>query len=105
MVSAYEKATPRTVYARARHHPGARSATGISGQTSLVRHLGQVLDEGIHLLGRQRIAEVPGHDPGLESGRDLLVGVEDRLLDEGRVLALEHLVEVRPDLALGAGVG
>src|SRR5512133_4003972 len=102
---AYEKATPRIVYSRARHHPGARNATGISGETSLVRHLGEVLDQGIHLLRRQRIAEVRGHDAGLVTGRDDLVGGEDRLLDEGRVLALEDLVEVGPDLALGARVG
>src|SRR4051794_6730296 len=102
---AYEKAMPRIVYSRARHHPGARNAMGISGETSLVRHLREVLDQGIHLLSGQRIAEVRGHDVGLETGRDHLVGVEDRLLDEGRVLALEDLVEVWPDLALGARVG
>src|SRR3954471_20505314 len=102
---AYEKATPRIVYSRARHHPGARNATGISGETSLVRHLREVLDQGIHLLGRQRIAEVRGHDAGLVTGRDHLVRGEDRLLDEGRVLALEDLVEIGPDLALGARIG
>src|SRR3954465_11575503 len=101
---AYEKATPRIVYSRARHHPGARNAMGISGETSLVRHLREVLDQGIHLPARQRIAEVRGHDVGRVTGRDLLVGIEDRLLDEGRVLALEDLVEVGPDLALGARV-
>src|SRR5882757_4318011 len=105
MLRAYEKARPRTMKARARHQPGARSAWGISGGTSLVRHDRQVLDEGIDLLCRQRIAEVRGHDVGLVAGRDHLVRVEDRLLDEGRVLALEDLVEVGPRRAGGTRIG
>src|SRR5919198_1036399 len=105
MLRPYEKATPSTVNARARHHPAVRSATAISRWTSLVRHLRQVLHECVDLLWRQRIAEVGGHDPGLVAGRDLLVGVDDRLLDERRVLALEDLVEVRAGGPGRAGVG
>src|SRR6266496_3716022 len=102
MLRPYEKARPRTMKARARHQPGARSARGIGGKTSLVRHVRQVLDEGVDLRRRQRIAEVRGHDVGLIPRRDDLVGIEDRLLDEGRVLALEELVEVGAGLAGGA---
>src|SRR5262245_3314238 len=105
MLRPYEKATPSTMNARARHHPAVRNATAISRWTSLVRHLRQVLHECVDLLWRQRIAEVGGHDPGLVALRDLLVGVEDRLLDEGRVLAPEGLVEVGPGRARGARVG
>src|ERR1700749_1051600 len=94
-----------TVKARARHHPAARRAWGISGETSLGGHLRQVLYEGVDLLRRQRIAEARGADPGLVPGRYGVGGGEDRLLDEGRVLALEALVEVGAALAVRAGVG
>src|SRR5215468_2998632 len=105
MLRPYEKATPSTMNARARHQPAVRSATAISRWTSLVGHLRQVLHECVDLLWRQRIAEVGGHDPGLVALRDLLVGVENRLLDEGRVLALESLVQIRPGRAGGARIG
>ena len=45
---------------------------------------------------------VVGHDALVEALGDLGVGLHDRLADEGRVLALEDLVEIGPDAAGGA---
>src|ERR671934_235475 len=91
---------PRPRNRPARYQPAARNFAVISGGTSLLRHLGQVLDEGVDLRRGERIAEVRGHDPGGVAGGDVRVGRHDRLLDEGRAPALEHLAEVR---AGGAG--
>ena len=57
------------------------------------------------LAGAQRLLEVRRHDPVLIAVGDLRARVDDRLLDERLVLALEHLVEVRADRAVRARVG
>src|SRR5690349_5509511 len=57
----------------------------------------QERDEVVDLRRRQGLLEVLRHDVRLIPGRDHLVRVVDRLLDEGRVLAFERGVEIRAD--------
>src|SRR4029079_8262868 len=95
MSIAYENAMPRTMNSPARYQPGARSFVDISRTTSSLRRVREELHEGVDIARAQRTAVVGRHDPlGVALG-DLGVGLEDRLLDERRRLALEHLVEVR----------
>src|SRR3954462_12506759 len=79
---------------------GAGAVTAISAG-----HLLQVLDQRVELVRGDRGLEVLGHDPTPEAGRDLCVGINDRGLDEGLVLALQGLVEVRADRPGRARVG
>src|SRR6188472_3258949 len=84
--------------ANARTNPGALrlAVTGDppsrdAALPSLARHLGKVVHQGIDLRGLQALPEVLGHDVVLVAGGDLGARVEDRLLDERLVLALEDL--------------
>ena len=63
-----------------------RSAVGAGG-------LGEVLDEGVELLGGEIGAEVLRHHVRRIALRDLVVGIDDGSLDERGVLALERAVE------------
>src|SRR4051794_37441886 len=78
---------------------GAGAVTAMSAG-----HLLQVLDQRVELVRGDRRLEVLGHDSTPEALRDLGVGVDDRRVDEGLVLALERLVEVRPDRRGGARI-
>src|SRR5918996_147705 len=102
MSTAYENAMPRTMNSPARYQPGARSFVDISWTTSSLRRVREELHERVDLARTQRTAVVGGHDPLAEARRDLGVGLDDRLLDERRVLALEALVEVRAGRAARA---
>src|SRR3954449_3902254 len=93
---------PRRMNSAARYQPGARSRADISRTTSSLRRLRQELHERIDLGTAEGTPVVGGHDPLAEALRDLRVGLQDRLLDERRVLALEHLVEVRAGRAVRA---
>src|SRR3954451_5612525 len=79
----------------ARYQPGARSRADISRTTSSLRRIGEELHERIDLCAAEGTPEVRGHDPLGVTLRDHRVGLDDRLLDERRVLALEDLVQVR----------
>src|SRR3954465_2773456 len=93
---------PRAMKRAARYHPAARSLVDISWTTSSLRCLRQELHERIDLRAAQGTPVVGGHDPLGVALRDLRVGLQDRLLDERRVLALEDLVEVRAGRAVRA---
>src|SRR3954463_1998274 len=71
----------------------------------LVRHVGQVCRERVQLWLGQSLPEVLRHDALPEALRDLGVRIDDRLADEGHVLALERGAEVGSDLPGGTGVG
>src|SRR3954447_4098300 len=86
----------------ARYHPGARNRADISRTTSSLRCLRQELHQRIDLGPAQGTPVVRGHDPLAEALGDLRVGLDDGLLDERRVLALEDLVEVRAGRAVRA---
>ena len=97
----------------AQHCPtGIRALSHASGNRSLLlsrrllrpgsARLGQKGDEVVDLRRRQGLPEVRGHDVRLVAGRDLLVRIDDRLVDERRVLALERRVEIRADRPRGA---
>src|SRR3954453_5459632 len=90
---------PRAMKRAARYHPAARSLVDISWTTSSLRCLRQELHERIDLGAAEGTPVVGGHDPLGVALLDLGVGLDDRLLDERGVLALEHLVEVRPGVA------
>src|SRR5690348_265577 len=93
---------PRTMNRPTRYQPGARSFDDISRTTSSLRRIREELHEGIDLARGQRTSVVGGHDPLRVALRDLGVGLEDRLLDERGLLALEDLVEVRAGRPAGA---
>src|SRR3954463_12096353 len=93
---------PRTTNSATRYHPGARSRADISRTTSSLRRLREELHERIDLGTAEGTPVVGRHDPLAEALRDLRVGVDDRLLDERRVLALQDLVEVRAGRAVRA---
>src|SRR3954453_4694759 len=93
---------PRTMDSAARYQPAARNRADISWTTSSLRCLRQELHERIDLRAAQGTPVVGGHDPLGVALRDLRVGLQDRLLDERRVLPLEHLVEVRAGRAVRA---
>src|SRR5215208_6313436 len=100
------KAAPTRKKAPPRRSPGARSlATISSSPSSLGRHRLEVVHQRRELGGWDLLLEVLGHGALGEALRDLCVRVDDRGLDEGRVLALQDLVEVRADLARRARVG
>src|SRR3954469_20464761 len=107
MVSPYAKPIPSANIHAARYHPGAVNrlrgcggapaawacsvapcgcATAIGGSSSL-RHLRQILHQGIDLLLRQGTAEVAGHHVRRVTLGDHGVGGDDRLPDERGVLA------------------
>src|SRR3954471_14548792 len=86
----------------ARYQPGARSRADISRTTSSLRRIREELHERIDLRAAQGTPVVGGHDPLGEALRDLRVGLDDRLLDERRVLALQDLVEVGAGRAVRA---
>src|SRR3954469_9077537 len=94
---------PRTMNDAARYQPGARSRADISRTTSSLRRIREELHERIDLRAAQGTPVVGRHDPLGEALRDLRVGLNDRLLDERRILALEDLVEVRAGRAVRAG--
>src|ERR671921_2012684 len=94
METAYANARPISRYKPARYQPGALSLADISRASSL-RCVRQELHQCIDLRGAQGTPVVGGHDALPEARGDLGVGLHDGLLDEGRVLALEPLVEVR----------
>src|SRR4051812_34002931 len=96
---------PRTMNDAARYQPGARSRADISRTTSSLRRIREELHERIDLRAAQGTPVVRGHDPLGEALRDLRVGLDDRLLDERRVLALENLVEVGAGRAARARLG
>src|SRR3954447_4271343 len=96
---------PRTMDSAARYQPAARNRADISWTTSSLRCLRQELHERIDLSAAEGTPVVGGHDPLGVALRDLRVGLDDRLLDERGVLALEHLVEVRAGRAVRAGRG
>src|SRR4051795_9206818 len=85
---------PRAMKRAARYQPAARSLVDISWTTSSLRCLRQELHERIDLSCAEGTPVVGGHDPLRVALGDLRVGLDDRLLDERRVLALEDLVEV-----------
>src|SRR5919202_3285347 len=93
---------PSTMKSPARYQPGARSLADISWTTSLLRRLREEFHDCVDLGRTQRTAVVGGHDPLAEARGDLRVGLDDRLLDERRALALEGLVEVGPRGAVRA---
>src|SRR3954451_6251089 len=93
---------PRTMDSAARYQPAARNRADISWTTSSLRCLRQELHERIDLRAAEGTPVVGGHDPLGVALRDLRVGLDDRLLDERRVLALEDLVEVRAGRAVRA---
>src|SRR3954453_12584210 len=93
---------PRTMDSAARYQPAARNRADISWTTSSLRCLRQELHERIDLRAAEGTPVVGGHDPLGVALRDLCVGLDDRLLDERRVLALEDLVEVRAGRAVRA---
>src|SRR3954451_18336694 len=94
---------PRTMNDAARYQPGASSRADISRTTSSLRRIREELHERIDLRAAQGTPVVGRHDPLGEALRDLRVGLDDRLLDERRVLALEDLVEVGAGRAVRAG--
>src|SRR4051812_5996460 len=96
---------PRAMKRAARYQPAARSLVDISWTTSSLRCLRQELHERSDLGAAEGTPVVGGHDPLGVALRDLRVGLDDRLLDERGVLALEHLVEVRAGRAVRAGRG
>src|SRR3954452_10567444 len=100
---AYENPSPISRYKPARYQPGALSLADISRASSL-RRVRQVLHQCIDLRGAQRTPVVGGHDALPEALRHLRVRVDDRLLDERGVLALQPLVEIRAGGAARAGV-
>src|SRR5919112_2522079 len=104
METAYANARPISRYKPARYHPGALSLADISRASSL-RRVRQELHQCIDLRGTQRTLVIGGHDALPEALGHLGVGVDDRLLDERRVLALEDLVEVGAGRAVGVRLG
>src|SRR5262245_52256524 len=72
--------------------PGGRSTGGLEER-----------DEVRDFLGAELRGIVLRHDARREAGRDFLVRVFDRLLDEVGILALERLVEVGADRAVRPG--
>ena len=62
---------------------------------ALADALEQVVDQALEVLGVSVVPKSSGMMSGRKPWRDLGVRVDDRLLDEGRVLAREHVVEVR----------
>src|SRR5215218_7110198 len=103
VTSAAANTTPPTRKAPARYQPGARSWAVIDVPPSL-RHLGKVLHQRVELSRLERVAEVRRHDPVREALRHVGRRVDDRLLDERLVLALEALVQVGARAARRAGV-
>src|SRR5215203_671919 len=97
VTSTNANSTPSSVNSPARISPGARIRVAISLPSSLGRDLDKVVGQRLDLLRLEGVAVVRGHDPILEALRHLGTRLLDRLLDEGGVLALEHLVEVRAD--------
>src|SRR4051812_17856563 len=93
---------PRTMNSAARYQPGARSRADISRTTSSLRRIREELHERIDLRAAQGTPVVGRHDALCVALGDLRVGLDDRLLDERRVLALEDLVEVRAGRAVRA---
>src|SRR3954454_7131474 len=57
----------------------------------LVRRVEEVGHQGVELLLGESLPEVRGHDPLAEALGDLGIGFDDRLADEGHVLALQRL--------------
>src|SRR5215207_9434864 len=106
VTSTAANSTPRSVNRPARPRPGARILVAITllSCSSLGRDLYKVIGERLDLLRLEGGLVVVGHDPVLEALGHLGARLLDRLLDEGRVLALEDLVEVRADGPVGARV-
>src|SRR3954447_24475663 len=96
---------PSAMKRAARYQPAARSFVDISWTPSSLRRLRQELHERIDLGAAEGTPVVGGHDALGVALLALGVGLDDRLLDERGVLALEHLVEVRAGRAAGARLG
>src|SRR3954451_23646792 len=104
VTSTSANSTPSTVNSPARNNPGARILAAIRLPSSLCRDLFKVVGQRLDLLRLEGVLVVGRHDPILVALCHLGAGLLDGLLDEGGVLALEELVEVRADGAGRAGV-